>query len=203
MDKEKTQEEHPSPNEPEKEILEESSEDQINPKNSSEEKEEFDKDRILKAKLDEAYGLQEDLKGKYLRSVADLDNLRKRSIRDREDAVLRTRAQIIGDLLPVIDAFQLGLSEAQKNKDAESVVAGFSMAMKQMNSVLGEFGLSVINPSNEEFDPKLHEAIGYEDSPDHDEGMVLKCVRVGYRIRDQLLRPATVILSKKANDETG
>ena len=77
------------------------------------------------------------------------------------------------------------------------------MAMKQMNSVLGEFGLSVIDPSNEEFDPKLQEAIGYEDSPDHDEGMVLKCVRVGYRIRDQLLRPATVILSKKANDETG
>ena len=66
MDKEKTQEEHPSQKEPEKEILEESSEDQINPKNSSEEKEEFDKDTILKAKLDEAYGLQEDLKGKYL-----------------------------------------------------------------------------------------------------------------------------------------
>ena len=155
MDKEKTQEEYPSQKEPEKEILEESSEDQINPKNSSEEKEEFDKDTILKSKLDEAYGLQEDLKGKYLRSVADLDNLRKRSIRDREDAVLRTRAQIIGDLLPVIDAFQLGLSEAQKNKDAESVVAGFSMAMKQMNSVLGEFGLSVIDPSNEEFDLSL------------------------------------------------
>ena len=198
MDKEKIPEGDPS----EKEVIDQSENDQVESEDSNEQTKKFDKDAILKNKLDEAYGIQEDLKGKYLRSVADLENLRKRSIRDREDAVLRTRAQIIGDLLPVLDAFQLGLNEAQKNKETESVVAGFSMAMKQMNNVLGEFGLKLIDPSNGEFDPKLHEAIGYEDSDEYEEGMVLKCVRVGYQIRDQLLRPATVILSKMAKDET-
>jgi molecular chaperone GrpE len=197
MDKEKTPEGDTS----EEEVIEQSEHDQVESEDSSEQTKEFDKDTVLKNKLDEAYGLQEDLKGKYLRSVADLENLRKRSIRDREDAVLRTRAQIIGDLLPVLDAFQLGLNEAQKNKEAESVVAGFSMAMKQMNNVLGEFGLKLIDPLKGEFDPKIHEAIGYEESEEHEEGMVLKCVRVGYQIRDQLLRPATVILSKTSKDK--
>ena len=150
----------------------------------------------LQSKLDDAYGKQDDLNGKYLRAVADLENVRKRSIRDREDAVQRTRSQIIGDLLPVIDAFQLGFAEAKKNEEAAQFVEGFSMAMSLLESTLSEYGLAVIDPKGEEFDTKFHEAIGYEEDAEQEEGTVINTVRPGYRIGEQLLRPATVILAK-------
>jgi molecular chaperone GrpE len=150
----------------------------------------------LKSKLDDAYGKQDDLKGKYMRAVADLENLRKRSIRDREEAVQRTRSQIISDLLPVMDAFQLGFVEAKKHEQTANLVEGFSMAMTQMETTLSEYGLKVIDPTGEVFDAKLHEAIGYEESDDCEEGHVITTVRTGYRISERLLRPASVILAK-------
>ena len=150
----------------------------------------------LQSKLDDAYGKQDDLNGKYLRAVADLENVRKRSIRDHEDAVQRTRSQIIGDLLPVIDAFQLGFAEAKKNEEAAQFVEGFSMAMSLLESTLSEYGLAVIDPKGEDFDAKFHEAIGYEEDAEQEEGTVINTVRPGYRIGEQLLRPATVILAK-------
>ena len=150
----------------------------------------------LRSKLDDAYGKQDDLKGKYMRAVADLENLRKRSIRDREEAVQRTRSQIISDLLPVMDAFQLGFVEAKKHEQTANLVEGFSMAMTQMETTLSEYGLKVIDPTGEVFDAKLHEAIGYEENDDCEEGHVITTVRTGYRISERLLRPASVILAK-------
>jgi molecular chaperone GrpE len=150
----------------------------------------------LKSKLDDAYGKQDDLKSKYMRAVADLENLRKRSIRDREDAVQRTRSQIISDLLPVMDAFQLGFIEAKKHEETANFVEGFAMAMTQMETTLSEYGLKVIDPTGEVFDAKLHEAIGYEENDDCEEGYVITTVRIGYRIGERLLRPASVILAK-------
>ena len=131
-------------------------------KQSEEEKDES-VDR-LKSKLDDAYGKQDDLKSKYLRAVADLENLRKRSIRDREDAVQRTRSQIISDLLPVI-CFSNRLCGSEK-LEPTSFAEGFSMAMTLMEKTLSEYGLKVIDPTGESFDAKLHEAIGYEESDD-------------------------------------
>ena len=69
---------------------------------------------ILETKLSEAYGKQDDLQNKYLRVHADLENIKKRAIREREDAVQRTRSQLISDLLPIIDSFKMGLYEASK-----------------------------------------------------------------------------------------
>ena len=158
-------------------------------KQSEEEKDES-VDR-LKSKLDDAYGKQDDLKSKYLRAVADLENLRKRSIRDREDAVQRTRSQIISDLLPVIDAFQIGFAEAKKHEQTSNFAEGFSMAMTLMEKTLSEYGLKVIDPTGESFDAKLHEAIGYEESDDCEEGTLITTVRTGYRIGERLLRPAS------------
>ena len=99
----------------------------------------------LQTKLNDAYGKQDDLKSKYLRAVADLENLRKRSIRDREDAVQRIRTQVIGDLLPSLDAFQLGFAEAKKHEEAAKFVEGFSMAVSLMETTLSEYGLSLIH----------------------------------------------------------
>ena len=150
----------------------------------------------LQTKLDDAYGKQDDLKSKYLRAVADLENIRKRSIREREEAAQRTRTQVIGDLLPTLDAFQLGFAEAKKHEDATKFVEGFSMAVSLMETTLSEYGLAVIDPQGESFDAKCHEAIGYEENPDYEEGIIISTIRIGYRIGEQLLRPATVILAK-------
>ena len=154
----------------------------------------------LQTKLDDAYGKQDDLKSKYLRAVADLENVRKRSIRDREDAVQRTRTQLIGDLLPALDAFQLGFAEAEKHEDASKFVEGFSMAVSLMEKTLSEYGLAVIDPQGESFDAKYHEAIGYEEKSDCEEGTVINTIRIGYRIGENLLRPATVILAKASSE---
>jgi molecular chaperone GrpE len=157
----------------------------------------------LQTKLDDAYGKQDDLKSKYLRAVADLENIRKRSIREREDAVQRTRTQVIGDLLPALDAFQLGFAEAKKHEDASKFVEGFSMAVSLMETTLSEYGLTVIDPQGESFDAKSHEAIGYEEKSDCEEGTVISTIRIGYRIGEQLLRPATVILAKASSENEG
>ena len=159
------------------------------------------KGKRIEAKLNEAYGKQDDLQNKYLRVHADLENLKKRAIKEREDAVQRTRSQLISDLLPIIDAFQMGLTEATKHEGASEIVEWFAMAMKQMHSTLDSYGLIVLEPEKDEFDPKFHEAINYEVNNDLEEGTVVKTIRSGYRLGDKLLRPASVILSKSETDK--
>lgn len=150
----------------------------------------------VRAKLDEAYGKRDELQNKYLRAVADLDNLRKRLDKERRETAERTRSNLLGDVLPALDAFRLGLEDARKREEAKGVVEGFAMALTQLENVFGEHGLSVVDPTGEPFDHNLHEAIGHEASEQVEEGIVLNTVRVGYKLGDRLLRAASVIISK-------
>ena len=150
----------------------------------------------LNKRIHETYSKNEDLQDKYVRVLADLENLKRRQIKERDEAVQRTRSQIMGDLLPSLDAFQMGMQEAEKDESTKNIFVGISMAFKQMENVLGEYGLEIINPDGSEFDPKFHEALSYQESDDVKEGFVLKTIRIGYRIKDKLLRPASVIISK-------
>ena len=155
----------------------------------------------MQGKLEEAYGKRDELQNKYLRAAAELENLRKRSVRDREEIASRTRANIIGDLLPSVDAFRLGLQDAQNREEAKSVVEGFAMVMTQMESILGEHGLSLIDATGQPFDTSLHEAVSHEASEDIEEGHVIYTVRTGYKLGDRLLRPAAVVISKGPTGE--
>ena len=160
----------------------------------TDEQENIETNAALQDQLTEAYSKNESLQSKYLRTFADLENL-KRSIRDREEAIQRSRLQLIEDLLPSMDAFSMGMDEAEKVDPDGPIVNGFKMAINQMQSILEEYGLVCIDGVGESFDPKLHEAIGHEIGPDED--LILKVIRKGYRLRDHLIRPATVIVSKK------
>lgn len=155
-------------------------------------------DRI-QGRLDEAYRRPDELQNKYLRIVAELDNLRKRSARERQEIATRTKANVIGDLLPTLDAFRLGLEDARKREEAQGVVDGFAMIMTQFESTLGEHGLLLIDPVGESFDPNLHEAVSRENTEEVDEGIVLSTVRAGYKLGGSLLRPAAVVISKGAS----
>lgn len=161
--------------------------------NTSEKQDSID-DRISK-KVSDTYAENELLQTKYLRALADIDNLRKRSIREREEAVIRTRSQLVEDLLPAIDAFKLGLNEAKKVDPDGPVFNGFNMAVNQLESIMAEYGLVTLDPTGDTFDPGLHDAIRHEES-DSEEGTVLQTIRLGFRLGDTLLRPASVVVAK-------
>jgi molecular chaperone GrpE len=150
----------------------------------------------LEQKVKDAYTKNEDFQNRYLRAMADIENLKRRQIKEREEAVVRTRSQIISDLLPVLDAFQMGMIEVEKVESTKNIFVGISMAFKQMENVLGEYGLEIINPTGAEFDPKFHEALSYVDNEDIEEGHIVQTVRFGYKMKDKLLRPASVIISQ-------
>ncbi len=174
----------------EKKVVEDTNEP---PKNSE--------DNDLHTKLQNAYEKHESVQNKYLRALADIENIRKRSIREREESVVRTRVQLFTDLLPILDAFNLGLKEAEKTENGKEDVQGFVMAMNQFEGAMKENGLNIIEPSVESFDPSLHEAIGYEASEGNEDGIVLKTIRTGYKLKNNLLRPASVILVKNQVSE--
>jgi len=154
------------------------------------------------AKLQDAYEQNETIHNKYLRALADLENIRKRSIREREESATRAKTQIFIDLLPILDAFSLGLAQAEKAKGDKEVVQGFAMAMIQFKETMKAYGLEIIEPSTGNFDPALHEAIGYEKSEGVENGTILKTIRTGYKLKDKLLRPASVILVKNGPGNT-
>jgi len=195
----KTEEETSS--QPAEEVLDEVNATKEMDESLEEESAQCDASGRMQGKLEEAYGKRDELQNKYLRAAAELDNLRKRSVRDREEIASRTRANIIGDLLPAVDAFRLGLQDAQSREEAKGVVEGFAMVMTQMESILGEHGLSLIDATGQPFDTSLHEAVSHEASEDIEEGHVIYTVRTGYKLGDRLLRPAAVVISKGPTGE--
>lgn len=132
----------------------------------------------------------------YVRSQADLDNFRKRAAREREDATRYANSSLLERLLPILDNFELGLDAARNTPGAETIIQGLGMVQKQLQDFLRESGVEAVEAVGTTFDPNLHEAIGEEASADVAEGVVLRQLRRGYKLRDRLLRAATVIVSR-------
>ena len=130
-----------------------------------------------------------------LRARADFDNTRKRLRREKEEAIRYANGSLIERLLPVLDSFELGLAEARKHKGAGSIVNGFELVYKQMAEFLKEQGVEPIDAVGQPFDPNLHQALGQQES-EEPEGRVCVQVRKGYKLRERLLRPAMVFVSK-------
>ena len=133
---------------------------------------------------------------RYLRSVADLDNYRKRAVRDREDAAHRAATRILEDLVPVIDNLGHALNATKAaNADLKSLAGGVEMIASQLKTALANHGLAEVSPVGKPFDPNLHEAIAQQPSPDVPADHVANCVRVGYTLNGRLVRAASVIVS--------
>ncbi len=135
-----------------------------------------------------------------LRSQADLDNYRKRSAREKEEAIRYANASLIEDLLPVLDNFSLGLEAAKQSEGGEAIVLGLGMVQRQFEDFLSNHGITPVDAVGQPFDPNLHEALGQEPSDDVPEGQILRQARRGYRLRDRLIRPANVIVSSGPAD---
>jgi molecular chaperone GrpE len=138
------------------------------------------------------------LKDLALRARADLDNFRKRSLREKEDAIRYANNGLLEKLLPVIDNFELGLDAARNATDAASVLQGMSMVQRQLQDFIRSQGLEEVPTDGQAFDPNKHDAVSQEFSAEVPEGQVIRQVRKGYKLKDRLLRAASVIVSKGA-----
>jgi len=133
-----------------------------------------------------------------LRATADLDNYRKRVSRERDESIKHANTAFLERLIPILDNFELGLQAARTAPEAAPIVDGLSMVYKQLQDFLTNSGVETIDATGQTFDPNLHEALAQEENHEVPEGKVIRQVRKGYRLRDRLLRPANVIVSKGA-----
>jgi molecular chaperone GrpE len=133
-----------------------------------------------------------------LRSQADFDNFRKRAAREKEDATKYANTSFLDRLIPIIDNFELGLNAARASAADSPILAGMDMVSKQLADFLTSSGVEPVNAEGQHFDPNLHEAVAQEESAVVPEGVIIRQLRRGYKLRDRLLRPATVVVSKGA-----
>ena len=131
-----------------------------------------------------------------LRSVADLDNYRKRMAREKDEAIRFANASFLERLIPILDNFELGLQAAKAAGGQPAVVDGMSMVSRQLQDFLTSCGIETIDATGQPFNPNIHEAIAQEENAEVDEGRVIRQARKGYRLKDRLIRPANVVVSK-------
>ena len=136
-------------------------------------------------------------KEKLLRSQAELENFRKRSRREAEEAERYREFGLLRDLLPVLDNVQRAIEAAEKTADAGSLLAGFRMTAQQIEKLLGDHGCTPIETDGKPFDPEVHEAILHQPVDGMPEGQVVAAVSRGYRLHDRVVRPAQVIVAKR------
>lgn len=150
---------------------------------------------------DETEGLQADLdrfRDLALRSQADFENYKKRSAREKEEAIKYANSSLLEKLVSIIDNFELGLEAARAEGEKSPIFSGMNMVLKQLMDFLADSGLQPIDAVGQKFDPNLHEAIAHEQSEEVAEGLVIRQTRRGYKLKDRLLRPSSVVVSSGA-----
>ena len=184
---------------PEQEILEENlNEAEIETEQPAEEQvEEVSQEEILKAKVEELEKANAELKDQMLRRQAELENYRKRLIRDKEEAIQFSNENLIKDLLGFLDNMDRALAVAKSTGDVNGLIEGFEMTQNQLLSTLDRnWGLKAIDAVGKEFDPSLHEACMMTVDENLDKETVLEEFQKGYTLHDRVIRPAKVKIGK-------
>lgn len=149
-----------------------------------------------------------DLKDKLLRTLADMENLRRRSQKDREDALKYASANFARDMLSVADNLRRAIESIPEDGDPDGAalvgfIEGIALTEKDLLSALERHKIQKIEPMGEKFDPQFHEALFEIPTNDAPHGTVMQVIETGYIIHDRLLRPAKVGIAKAAPAETG
>ena len=133
---------------------------------------------------------------KVLRLQAELENLRKRTLKDIESQSRGSIERVFQEILPIMDSFELGMKVDTSNKEGiETFIEGQTATYKQFQSVLDKFLIETINPENMKFDAELHEVMTIQESDEVESGYIIEVIQKGYRLKNRLLRPARVIVS--------
>jgi molecular chaperone GrpE len=135
---------------------------------------------------------EKDYQELYLRTLAELDNYRKRVDRDREQGRRYAAENLMRSLLPVLDALELAVDAAGEDDD---VCRGVRLALTDFLRILNDQGMEPIEALDQPFDPRFHEAVGMLPDPERPAGTVIKEERRGYRLRDRVLRASRVQIS--------
>jgi len=138
---------------------------------------------------------RDDLYDRLLRKTAEFDNFRKRVERDRKDMIEYASADVIADLLTVVDDFDRALA-ADTPPEAQQFKAGLELIQRQLAELLKKRGVSTIDALGADFDPHVHQAVAYEEVPGAREGEVVGVMAKGYKLGERLLRPALVKVAK-------
>ncbi len=136
------------------------------------------------------------------RQVAEADNLRKRLAKEKQDAVRYANESLIEQLLPTMDSFEMAMSAVRNADDStiDSLKTGIEMVHTQLKRTLEEVGLVEIDAAGKAFDPSQHEAVSRKKTDEADEGTVIEQTRKGYRLRDRLLRAASVVVAAPSGE---
>ncbi|RXZ77186.1 nucleotide exchange factor GrpE [Paenibacillaceae bacterium] len=137
----------------------------------------------------------EDNYQRYLRTQADFDNFRRRSIKEREELAQYASLKLVEQLLPVVDNFERALSASKGTGEIESYSKGVDMIFRQLSQILEQEGLKPMDTVGQPFNPDFHQAIMQVESDDYEEGIVVEEVQKGFMLKDKVLRPAMVKVS--------
>jgi molecular chaperone GrpE len=155
----------------------------------------FEIDRLaqLQSQVDALTQERSTLLDQLLRRQAEFENYRRRADRERNETYARARAEVVLELLPVIDNFERALASLEHAKnDAASLRQGIELIHRQLQDALAKFGLEPVESVGQTFDPHVHEAVSAEPSEEHEENTVIAEFQRGYRLGEKLLRPAKV-----------
>lgn len=133
-----------------------------------------------------------DANDKLLRTIAEYDNFRKRSVKEKEAIYSDSKSDIIGKLLPVIDNFERA---AAADADPENYKKGIDMTVKQLLEVFTSMGVEAYGAKGEEFDPNIHNGVMHTDDESLGENVISEVFMKGYKMGDKVIRPATVIVA--------
>ena len=137
---------------------------------------------------------------KVLRLQAEIENLRKRTLRDVENASRGSIERVIMEMLPILDSFELGLGLKTETMDEyKTFKEGQEASMMLMNSLFNKLSIETIDPSEMRYDPELHEVISTQEDDSVEPGYIIKVIQKGYRLKERLLRPARVIVCAEKN----
>jgi molecular chaperone GrpE len=136
---------------------------------------------------------------RLLRLTADFENFKKRAAREKQDAIKFANESLLQKLIPVLDNFDMALAAVQTadGGTTQSLQTGINMIYQQLKNTLAETGLEELDAAGKPFDPNLHEAVSQKETDEVPEGQVVQQLRKGYKFRERLLRPATVVVAKQ------
>jgi molecular chaperone GrpE len=145
--------------------------------------------------LDALQRERDDYYDRLLRKTAEFDNFRKRVERDRKDMIEYAAADVIGELLTIVDDFDRALA-AEAPPQAQPYKAGLQLIQRQLADLLKKRNVTTVDPIGADFDPHQHQAVAYEEVPGAREGEIVGVMAKGYRMGERLLRPALVKVAK-------
>ncbi len=152
----------------------------------------------LKSDLAKAQEEARTHKEQYLRTLADMDNLRKRTQREKEDLAKFANENILREILPVIDNLERAVEHAEQADNG--LLEGVKMTLNQFSQVLSRFGVTPIEAMGQPFDPALHQAMGQLETADQPVNTVVQQLQKGYQLNERLLRPAFVMVAKAPSE---